>query len=227
MKKLLCASAVLSFFTLSARNAKAQHLYLGARVGANLASQSISANWYPSGTSSGTSNDINVGIVAGAQLDYQLNDIWSLSGQILYDQKGRYTKKSILASWNDTYNYLEIPILIKANVGTGNLRPFVFAGPSFGIFLSGSYHDFDGIADLVNPDGSIPASAVRSPDISAVLGAGLSMKLSIGQILFIDAAYALGLVNISKPETYYYQPSSIKSGDIRLAAGILFSLDGE
>lgn len=225
MKKLLITLAVLSFVILSALKADAQHhLYLGARVGTNLANQSYDS--LPSGASLG----IHTGFLAGAQMDYWFDDMWALSAQVLYDQKGTHEDISdpalpgLTGTADLVFNYLEIPILLKVSFGTGDVRPYVFAGPSFGIFLSGN----DKISSTYQGHSMdttilVPDSTVKSPDIAAVFGAGVSLKLSSGQMLFFDAAYALGLVNIAKPPPG--DNTTVKSRDIRLAVGILFPLD--
>jgi Outer membrane protein beta-barrel domain len=225
MKKLLISLAILSFVTLSAMNADAQHSYLGVRVGANLANQSYDS--LPSGTSLG----IHTGFLAGGQFDYWFDDMWALSAQVLYDQKGAHEAInesvegfSATGTEDVNFNYLEIPILLKVSFGSGDIRPYVFAGPSFGIFLSGSgkiSSSYQGTT--MDTTISVPDSSVKSPDISAVFGAGVSLKLSSGPMLFFDAAYALGLVNIAK--TQPGDNTTVKSRDIRLAVGILFPLD--
>jgi hypothetical protein len=230
MKKLLSALTVLIFVTLSALPAAAQHhLYLGARVGANLANQSYDS--LPSGATIG----IHAGFLAGAQLDYWFDDMWALSAQVLYDQKGAHedfneSESGFAATGTEdlTFNYLEVPILLKLSFGTGDFRPYLFAGPSFGIFLSGngklhSSSTFQGQTVTSDTTLSVADSSVKSPDIAAVFGAGVSLNLSSGSMIFFDAAYALGLVNIAK--TQQGDNTTVKSRDIRLAVGILFPLD--
>ena len=120
-------------------------MYIGARIGANLANQSYDS------LPSGSSTDINTGILAGIQFDYWFNDMWGLSAQVLYDEKRnesellrigiRFEGGTITSSGTGKLNfsYLEIPILLKMNIGNWqHYEPYVFAGPSFGFFLSGT-----------------------------------------------------------------------------------------
>ncbi len=218
------------FVTFSAFSAGAQEMLLGARIGANLANESRDS------VPSGFSNASNAGILAGLQFDYWFSDMWGLSAQALYDQKGTDENVnqtagivSTSASDNITLNYLEIPILLKLRFGTGRIRPYVFAGPSFGFFLSGSdtreSSSSGGVIIPTNSDTtiSIPSSSVKTLDISGVFGAGLSIKLNSGHLLFLDAAYALGLVDIFN--TQNGSNTMAESRDIRIAAGILFPLN--
>lgn len=222
MRRLLRCFGILSLIAFCAPIVHAQQTYLGFRLGTNLANEWIDQNSEPSGAS----NDINVGILGGAQFDYQFNPIWSLSMELLFDQKGTDIRLERFNYWKPTYNYIEVPILLKTSFGSGNFSPYVFTGPSFGIYLSGSYQEDVIPATVYDFDGSIPTTKVRSPDIAAEFGAGLQLKLSSSHILFIDASYALGLVNILKSNPFFAPnfSSVFKSRDIRLAAGILFPM---
>ena len=235
MKQLLSTLAVLSFVTFSALNAEAQHSYLGVRVGENFANQSY--NSLPPGYS----NTINSGLLIGAQVDIPFDKTWSLSLQALYDQKGTNQKldhaifttedspEPIIGSGTSTinFNYFEVPVLLKAMWGGIEIRPYVFAGPSFGIFLNGSQSvavvsTFHGGTEAIASYQSISASTVKSPDISAVGGMGIAFVFNSDAMIFADLSYALGLVNIDNSGN---SANATKSRDIRLAAGILFPLD--
>jgi hypothetical protein len=234
MKKLLFSLSVLSFIVFDTPIADAQQMMIGARLGANLANQSNDS------LPSGASNSINTGILAGVQFDYWFNDMWALSVQAFYDEKGsneHYSQPvtfegettTATGTSNLNLNYIEVPILLKASFGSSNIRPYVFAGPSFGFFLSGNESTntaatFPGaINTTTSAYQDIADSSINSPDISVVFGAGVSSKLTSGQMLFLDAAYSLGLVNITK--TSSGDNTTIKSRDIRIAAGILFPLN--
>ncbi len=224
---------MLGCVMLASGSAEAQHFYLGARVGANLANQ------YNNSLEPGTSDALNDGILAGAQFSLAFDERWGLDIQALYDEKG--TKESYngtttvngeIASTTGTtyinYNYLEVPILLKEVFGKGAYRPYVFVGPSFGYFLSGnesitSTSVAQGFTESTDKYQAIPGSTMNSLDIAAVVGAGVLLKLDSGTMFFLDAAYAMGIVNIEKPDPG--DNTVVKSRDIRLAAGILFPLD--
>ncbi|MHB8545085.1 MAG: porin family protein [Leptospirales bacterium] len=228
MKKLLCSLAVLSFVTFSAMSADAQHIYLGARMGTNLANELTTQP-------PGFTHSIHAGILGGAEYEYWFSAYkywsgtsWGLDAQVLYDQKGTHYDFTDINTFhesgngNEIINYLEIPILVKARFGRADFAPYVFAGPSIGIFLSGAdYEQVNGSPETKTPYAD---SEFNSPDISALFGAGVSVTLRSGPVLFFDAAYALGLVNIDKMQTIENNPV-VKSRDIRLDVGILFPLD--
>ena len=211
MNRLLYYLATLSFVVFYTNLAEAQNIDLGIRAGGNLANQTFPFLQFP------LSSSIHLGFLAGGQFDYWFNDIWALTAEVLYDQKGAHVESHVpdlpVFTADEILNYLELPILIRANLWSGNIRPYVFVGPSFGKFLSGIDSHHDPVAYT-----SIPDSSINPIDISAMFGVGLSWQLHSGIRLLIDAAYALGLVNISNtfPTT--------KSRDIRLATGIVFPL---
>ena len=233
MKKALSVLSVFGFIALLSTIGHAQHLYFGTRVGANLANQS--SNPLPDGAT----NKLNSGLLAGAEFDYRFDSMWSLEMQGLYDQKGtneHYTSSSTELGTPITMNgaveanfyYFEVPLLVKASFGTGGLQSYLFAGPSFGFFLSGNESDqsfgtSNGVSQSVLKYSTVSNSTVNSPDISLIGGGGISHSFSSGQLIYLDAAYAFGLTNIA--HTQSGDNTTIKSRDIRLAAGILFPLD--
>jgi len=229
MKTLLLAFAIVCLATLASARVEAQDRYVGVRFGVNLANEAFDAN------PPGISEAMRTGILAGLQVDRIFSGVWSLSTEMLYDQKGadeslnRSGKAfenyiSQLGTVNLIFNYFEFPILLKASFGSGAVRPYLFAGPSIGVFFSGREEDHytftaGGSSVRVDTTTSNPNSYVNSLDISAIFGAGISVRLNSGQILFMDADYAFGLSNVA-----VIFGSSVQSRDIRLAAGILFPL---
>jgi hypothetical protein len=217
--------AILIVITLSGLNANAQKLYIGARIGANLANESLQLNnnyYSPIPTYSS-----RTGFLGGGQVDFWFNNFFAISAQVLYDQKG--TQQSSALNTDDVIlNYFEIPILLKASMGIGNFYPYVCAGPSVGLFLSGS-EKFSGTYTTENSPSpqtgdttfAIDRSTMNTLDVSADIGAGVSFKMPSGVMLFLEATDAIGLVNIANS----YGESVVKSQDIRLAAGILFPLN--
>ena len=167
------------------------------------------------------------GLFAGAELDYGSNNSW-LSISPLYDEKGgRADISNVIDDQTEwAIRYLEIPIVVKVGLGSSAIRPYVFAGPSAGILLSnvetvkqrGTLFTFDTTENVT--------ASTEKFDFSLVAGAGLSLRLSMGPVLYVDACYALGLTNINN---YFFLPDTannyLYSRDIRLAAGILFPIE--
>jgi Outer membrane protein beta-barrel domain len=229
MKKLLLFC--IGFFAVSYANiGYAQMMMIGARAGVNLANEAYSYPYY------GESISIKLGLLVGGQFDYWFNRSWAMSFQLIYDQKGAHADgNDNYGSYSDwTDRYLEIPILAKLSFGDGSVRPYIFAGPSFGVLISSiekmhylggsgfvlgiaTPHEIDTTADITDSTSKI--------DFSIVAGAGVSVTLTSGLQLFFDAAYAFGLANIDGYDWDKQYGISVYSRDIRIAAGVLFPLN--
>jgi len=205
-------------------NVYGQTMKIGARAGINLANENYE----------NLPNDESISLRAlflgGAQFDYRLTNSIVISLQLLYDQKGAHAENGLSkADW--TISYFEVPILAKIYFSDGAVRPYLFGGPSFG-FL---HRNSERLQTTINfPNGiAIPYSkdtvanitdSTSKFDFSIIAGAGISLTLTSGLELFLDAGYAFGLVNLDnysadKGKDYY-----IYSRDVRIAAGILFPL---
>jgi opacity protein-like surface antigen len=119
------------------------------------------------------------------------------------------------------FNYLEIPILVKVALGSGDIQPYVFAGPSVGILLSATSTS-GGTSQSVD-------STFSTLNLSLPLGAGVSYKLAGGISLFLDAAYEIGILNILKNTSYKDAKGnsvsqSLKTNDIRIGVGAMFPI---
>ena len=218
MKKQLCSLAVLSFITLCALNADAQ-MTIGGRVGLDIGSLS-----YSPGLPSGNNTSYHTGFLVGAQMDEWFNNMWAISVQLLYDQKGSFINENVSALDDEALSYLEIPILAKVSFGSGDVKPYLFAGPSIGIQLSAT-RTYDNVSSTSMSDDT----DYNKIDLAVLVGGGVSYKLAGGPSLFLAAGYAIGLINIAKNNAYNTSASgaseTVKTSDIRLAAGILFPLN--
>ncbi len=220
----------LGFFAVS-NLTSAQQMMIGVRGGVNLANE----DW-----SDGYSVSLHPGILAGGEIDYLFTHLWTLSIQLLYDQKGAHADgfgladgpaASGTADW--TTSYLEIPILAKVSFGYGAVRPYLFAGPSIGFLLSNleklhgaGYSLYNEQGPFYSMDTTVNISdSTAKVDLSIVAGAGISFSLTSGTQFFVDASYAFGLINSDNYHNDYENGLSIYSRDIRIAAGVLFPLN--
>ncbi len=195
-------------------------LMLGARLGLGFTNESTPA--YTNFTVGG-----RTGFLIGGQLDYWFTPMWALSAQVLYNQKGdQLTGISPDNGYPETddflLSYLEVPVLAKVALGSGGLRPYLFAGPDFGFLLSANDHQ---IQTQLGYDQTVDVSPnFNSVDVSLLFGAGVSYDLGAsGTELFADAGYALGLVNVENT-AYTQTAESLESRDLRIAAGVMFPL---
>ncbi|KUG06349.1 porin family protein [Solirubrum puertoriconensis] len=128
---------VLTFLALATLSAQAQGIRFGVKAGANysnLAGDVVDEDRYES----------KFGVHGGLMLNVGLVDdgFLSLQPEILFSQKGfKYADRDVTIG-NDrlrftgklTYNYLDVPVLLKINAG----GLFFEAGPQFGYLLSAS-----------------------------------------------------------------------------------------
>lgn len=122
--------------------------------------------------------DYKAGLNLGAFVSIPAGPMFAIQPEAFFSQKG--TK---VGSVKSSYNYLEIPVLLKLSPSLPGdfVRPIFFAGPSAGILLGAKRDDVD-VKD-----------ALKSADFGLTIGGGVEFgKLSA------DLRYNLGLSNIAK-----------------------------
>lgn len=120
--------------------------------------------------------------------DFPLGEVVSFGPELHYLQKG-YKIEDIggpLGELTATFNYLELPMLIKFNFGE-EAKFFVMGGPSVGYLLSGKTDDNNGNNDEIDYE------FFNRIELGAHLGAGIGA----GPVVF-DIRYLLGISNLSK-----------------------------
>jgi hypothetical protein len=173
-------------------------------------------------------------------VDEWFNDMLAVSIAATLDKKGikeSYPGHSLQhpnVQGDDEYefSYLEVPILLRAAFGSGDARPYVFAGPSIGLLMSAKETVSN---DSLPPSASDIKSTMNSTDFSLFLGGGFLDKLSEHVTFTVDVGYALGLSKIYKdalPDrttkdksgatVSLINNSDAKSGDFRAAVSLLF-----
>ncbi len=247
-KKIAISTSFLLLFTF-AGTLRAQYAssWWGLRAGVNLANESLTAQ-------DNSSVSMKAGALGGLVFEHWFNDTWGLSASLLFDQKGaseQYAssaynreitsdsgKVTTLYSGTDDFSlsYLEIPVLLKFSFGEGDIRPYIAAGPSFGVLLGAS----ESTSSVAANEGTIAPidnlkSYVQGLDISIYGGLGLADEIYHGPMLTFDAGYASGLTKIFKSTPPRVAtngqsfPASIdlstaKSADIVIAIGVLWQL---
>ncbi|HET6400721.1 MAG TPA: porin family protein [Candidatus Kapabacteria bacterium] len=201
--KIAISTSFLLLFTVTG-TLRAQYAtsWWGLRAGVSLASESITV---PDNATVG----IKPGVLGGLAYEHWFDDTWGLNASLLYDQKGVSEVYATSAgarvknngagpgiySGNDdfTLSYLEIPVVIKFSFGEGDIRPYVAAGPSFGLLLGGSESPTGDLAPVTDLK-----SYLQPINVSFYGGLGLSDELYHGPMITFDAGYAGGLTKIYK-----------------------------
>jgi hypothetical protein len=227
MKKLQAFLIVTLLLSLTSLKLSAQPMpafWLGARVGMDVGTVSLT----PSPASDESISSVN-GIAIGGQFDYWFSEHLGISGQPMYVQKGfhdDFNSSSTLGQFSSiaTISYLEIPILLKATVGSGSLKPVFFVGPAIGFKLSAkqrsSSNGFDTTVD-------IPDTGITSTNFSLVAGVGATYMLNPTTMLFLDVAYDYGLSDLNPHGNGTNSNQTGNTRDYRISLGILFGLGGE
>ena len=192
MKKIfLMAVLVLSSVATYAQHAVGS-LTVQPRIGVNIANLTKSEG-----------ADSRIGLVAGAELEYQISDIFSLSGGVLYSQQGcKVSDEGVKSTMK--LDYINIPILANVYV-VKNLAVKVGIQPGFNVNSSvkasvgdtSAETDFDGTKSF---DFSIPV--------------GLSYEFSN---VVLDARYNFGVTKV-------FDGSDNCNSVFQIALGYKFSL---
>jgi hypothetical protein len=119
------------------------------------------------------------GLVAGVYLTMPFAGSLAFRPELLYSQKGAET------SFDDEdgsgkakfkVNYFDIPVLLQYEAGTTDVRPHVYAGPSFG-FKASCKVEGSGSGVSVSVDCDDAEADIKSFDLGGIIGAGLTFPL--------------------------------------------------
>lgn len=138
-----------------------------------------------------------VGFCGGIFLEFNFGRVLTLQPEVLYTMKGADTGAGKLK-----FDYIEIPVLLKLRLPTGDVHPFVFAGPAFGFTLKSALEGIE-LEDF-------PKS-----DYSAVIGGGLQL----GSSFHIDVRYTMGLQKLEIPDI---EAIDLKNGVLSATIGLAF-----
>ncbi|WP_068854843.1 porin family protein [Leyella lascolaii] len=129
-------------------------------------------------------SESRIGLVAGAELEYQLSDIFSISGGALYSQQGCEWSEDGSTRTNKL-DYINIPILANVYV-VKNLAVKVGLQPAFNV---------NSKQKASKGDSSIQGSieGIKTFDFSIPIGLSYEYKNIV-----IDGRYNFGLTKISK-----------------------------
>ncbi|MBN1633864.1 MAG: PorT family protein [Ignavibacteria bacterium] len=207
MKKIFVPILVVLIFAFFVPSVNAQlSPSIGGYVGLNFANASVT----PTQTTS-TRTCLKVGAFA----DLSFSPIISLQPGLEYIAKGtEYTTQGYTITWK--FGYLEVPVLLKIKFDLQEVKPYVFAGPSFGINLSAT-EDWSG----GNQSGSNDIkNNLETIDFGLRFGAGTDFKIDTKIKLFVNALYSIGLSNIVKTPTTV----TVKNNGFQIESGVKFGL---
>lgn len=130
------------------------------------------------------------GFAAGVSMATPINKDLEFAPELLYIQKG---SKFVDGSESATLklSYVELPLLFRAKFGSGETRPFIIAGPAFGVKASCKVKGSSGGTSVSTDCGT--DLEVKSTDFGVMFGAGVAH-----QRFSASVRYDLGLSNFAK-----------------------------
>ncbi len=190
---LIVAISVLCF----GLDANAQLPQFGAKVGLNLAD--VYGFEMPSDFQ--YTKEVREGLVVGAYMTYDIMPLFSIQPEVLYSMKG--TKFNVTspvpADYLFSYNYIEVPVLLKLNLPIGTVAPFkvnVFAGPDFAFNVTA----YEKVTDSVLPNNSTTFDEkfeTSSFDFNLAVGAGTGLDVG-PTTLGLELRYTFGTHTLTK-----------------------------
>ncbi len=140
------------------------------------------------------------GLVGGVFFKVNAGRILAIQPEILFHQKGGYYEESSNINYRLEIDYLEIPLLFKAQIPVGEtIYPYVYAGPYAAFTLDnreeGEFFFLEGTG----------TANLNDFDAGGVFGGGLDIQ--VGKLfLGLDLRYGVGMVNIYDREDSEDEP---------------------
>ena len=137
--------------------------------------------------------DSKTGFVGGGFVTLGLGSLFAVQPELLYSQKGFKAEEGGQSAQLNT-NYLEIPVLLKAQFKLAMLRPAVYAGPVVSFETTCNLDVLGVTFDCDDDDEGFDQR--KKTDWGAVFGANLDFFLG-PLTLILDGRYQLGLTNLA------------------------------
>jgi hypothetical protein len=160
--------------------------------------------------------DSRTGVIGGLSLVFPSAGPLSLQTGALFVGKG--AEAGSTTTEGVEINYLEIPALIRLDLGGTGLTPHIYAGPYFGLQLSCTLEDTSADCDRV---GGVNTKTV---DIGGIVGGGLDFSLG-PLVLTGGVRYGFGVSKIADFEFGSVQESA-KNGTFAIYTGLAIKLGG-
>lgn len=171
-------------------NANAQISQFGVMAGLNL------SNVYGNNISDAfPGRELKPGLVIGGYMTYDLAPLLSIQPEVLFSMKGTKGSNDISVpyTYTQTFNYIEVPVLLKVNLPVVPFRTNVFAGPDFAFNVASSEEDVAG-GRTFSVD---TKNLTRNFDFNLAVGAGAGFGVGPTS-LGLELRYTFGTGSLSK-----------------------------
>ena len=167
----------------------------------------------------GTNNDDNIdkalGLHAGIFMQYNVLNMVYFQPELFYTQKGYKSDFSIgdlKTKTSDSYDYVELPLLIKLSFGSPMVKIQPYVGPSVSYLVNAKSKVTTTLGSLSTTNTNNVIDDMHLFDIGLSLGG----DLVINDKLMLGARYNYGLSKI------YDNDTDVQNGVLMLTVGFLF-----
>lgn len=197
-----------------------QVVSIGPKIGVNL------TNLY----GDVSNQTMQLGLSAGGILTYSVVNVFGISLEALYSQKGAKFENvpfntTQRINFNRKINYVEVPLLARyfLNKG-GDFRPNVFVGPNFGFKLSAKDVNRSVVGGASQPDDDI-SDVINPVDVGITGGIGLNFLVQSAVRVLLDARYTYGFSNITESQIAGFSTNpTVGNSSITITAGLSFGI---
>ena len=206
---------------------------LGIQTGANFGD--VKLDPMPDGTETG----MRTGFIVGGVLFYSFMPVLGLQVEPAYVQKGAkvdisFTEDGTTYKLEQTVSmdYIDIPVMLKASLGNGPIKPYLLAGVSAAFLLGDAIAKVDkatidgqDVTSMIPDEAKEDTLLTKSSDFTLNFGAGVIIPLGVVNI-FVEGQYNLGLSDINDEDPMPGEPEmTIKSTGIQAKVGVLFPIN--
>ena len=173
-----------------ARGAYANRKAVGVQVGYSRADLAL-------GGGAGNLVTSRQGAITGVYVHFPLGDALAVRSELLFSLKGGRTVAAVGGSGGTDIDielaYLELPLLLRASIPTGQFRPVLFAGPALALQIGCDFHfSTDSLPATCGQGNNL---TVREWDFGLVGGGGVEVRLRRATMA-LEARYTAGLRSV-------------------------------
>jgi hypothetical protein len=141
---------------------------------------------------------VKTGFVAGGCLSFNLFEFFAIQPELLFSWKGaQYREETSEHIYEQiiSLTYIDLPVLAKLTVPLDSkYRPFIYAGPYFGLKLSATSRiTIETATDYIDQETKLDSA--KTWDRGLVYGGGIQISLSGGTFV-MEARYAMSSASV-------------------------------
>lgn len=139
------AKIIITFTLLSLTFSSFSQVHFGGRAGLNVSFLSVQPKLESFDLGSSISPKIGAGIAALGY--FEIGPYFAIQPEIVYNRKGLKSKIDekinsdtiIRANWNQSFDYIEVPLMFKLSLNSEGFDPFIEFGAYYGYLMRAKY----------------------------------------------------------------------------------------